>query len=293
MPSAGSMSCRGVAASESNADAVAMQTCLAEKERARSSRASAVDPTCATSREVTVVTGDAMESSGIAALASSWWMWASASGGEESQAHTANGCIDSNTADPQADAETIVPHACDDCPICYEAISADDAAMRCAGGGAGNGAGRHYFHKECLGNWIRICHRNLSTPTCPVCRSAVHVNIQQLAAYLDDEQTTAMPEEERGLLEQLLARARATIGTSCEEETVWAEPFAWEEASQVGLFGLAATIGFAAAYSESSVDDLILLALPPQDQSLRVAEGVGYVAGMTTRAVQTVVEMTL
>merc|ERR1712129_490197 len=99
--------------------------------------------------------------------------------------------------------------------------------------------------------------------------------------YLQNDAGASIAEEDRGLLEQLLLRARATMGSSCEGEEQWADPFTLEEVTQAGLIGIAAGAGFAAAYLDSAFDSFMLLAMAPQDQTLQIAEGVGYVAGIS------------
>ena len=59
---------------------------------------------------------------------------------------------------------------CDSCPICLEAIAAEDAVMRCSGAGGGLHQLHHYFHAECLREWIlgRSGHeQKLGTITAP------------------------------------------------------------------------------------------------------------------------------
>lgn len=182
--------------------------------------------------------------------------------------------------------EVTTPQGARDCPICYEAISLQDAALSCTGAGGMH----HYFHKECLGNWIRVCRQNHSGPTCPVCRGAVHVNVKRLSAYLESPQAAAMPVSERGVLENLLTRARATLGTCSEADGEWADPFTAEDVSYVGMLGLATTVGFWAGYSDNAIDDLLLLAMAPADGTVRAAESIGYIAGLTTHVVQTLTQ---
>merc|ERR1711937_903695 len=103
---------------------------------------------------------------------------------------------------------TRAPVDAPDCPICYEHIAEGDAAMRCAGAAGVN----HYFHRQCLGTWIQRCHESGATPTCPVCRGTVYVNVERLSAFLDSPQAALLPPEELGSLQMILARARATLG---------------------------------------------------------------------------------
>ena len=42
---------------------------------------------------------------------------------------------------------------CDSCPICLEAIAAEDAVMRCHGATGGHHRLHHYFHADCLRQW--------------------------------------------------------------------------------------------------------------------------------------------
>merc|ERR1719410_3357054 len=138
------------------------------------------------------------------------------------------------------------PHDAGDCPICYEAILARDSAMRCAG----DAGVHHYFHKDCLGRWIQSCRANCSGATCPVCRGRVQVNISSLAAFLESPQADALPEADRGFLQQLFDRARATVGMSCGNDDVWADPFTTEEMSNFAMLGLVSAAGFWSGFSE-------------------------------------------
>lgn len=165
--------------------------------------------------------------------------------------------------------------------------------MRCAGAGGVH----HYFHKECLGTWVSTCRANRASPTCPVCRGAVQVNVRRLSAYLSGSgsggvvgDAEAPKAEERGMLEHMLARAKATAGKEAGEDEEWADPFTMSDVAHVGLVGLAATAGFGAAYSGSLIDDLILFEMAPDDTSIQVAGAVGYAAGMTVRVGQAIAE---
>jgi len=223
-----------------------------------------------------------------------WWPWSIRESSIPAMSPGQNGTLlnsgglevpggSSNLTDEQ---DCRAPPDAGDCPICYEAILARDAAMRCAG----DAGVHHYFHKECLGRWIQSCRANCSGATCPVCRGTVQVNISSLAAFLESPQADALPEADRGFLQQLFDRARATVGMSCGND-VWADPFTPEELSNVAMLGFATTAGFWSGFSDSSVDDLLLLTLAPaQDESTRIAAGAGYIAGITARVVKAVVE---
>lgn len=68
----------------------------------------------------------------------------------------------------------------DCCPICTEDMNPNDAAMRC-NGAAGR---RHYFHVQCLTQWIQQCRRDGHAPTCPTCRGALQVQQKRLHDFL-------------------------------------------------------------------------------------------------------------
>lgn len=187
----------------------------------------------------------------------------------------------------EVDAPSIpAPEDSPDCPICFSEILPGAAAMRCMG----QGGSHHYFHRECLGHWIRTCNNSGQTaPTCPICRGKVQVNVNTLSAFLESQDGKDLPTEERSYLQQLLARARVTLGGSSEEE--WVDPFTMEDAMYFGVHGLAATAGFAAAFSDGCTDDLMLMmAGDLASPSMQVVGGIGYIAGITTRIVHCALE---
>eukprot|EP00747_Dinoflagellata_sp_TGD_P091307 gnl/TRDRNA2_/TRDRNA2_165009_c0_seq5.p1 gnl/TRDRNA2_/TRDRNA2_165009_c0~~gnl/TRDRNA2_/TRDRNA2_165009_c0_seq5.p1 ORF type:complete len:309 (-),score=36.21 gnl/TRDRNA2_/TRDRNA2_165009_c0_seq5:50-976(-) len=202
--------------------------------------------------------------------------------GSKNAAIASSSSTDSEGADYSKiqEKEPAIMSPCDgeDCPICYEAISAGAAAMRCAG----TSGVHHYFHKECLGTWIGSCRTMLQSPTCPVCRGNVQVNIHTLAAFLESPQAACLEQQERGALEIFLARSRATICGSmlAEEDAVWADPFTVEEMSYVGMIGLATSAGFWAGFAEGGLDDLILITFQPGGCA-RLAFGAGFMSGIT------------
>ena len=92
-----------------------------------------------------------------------------------------------------------------ECPVCFDDIAEDDAAMRCAGAG-----GRaHYFHAHCLSQWAEQCRGQWSDATCPVCRGGVEVHSRRLAQFLDSSESTegpaAVDAATRGHLQGMLA----------------------------------------------------------------------------------------
>jgi len=192
------------------------------------------------------------------------------------------------SGDALDDGETVpAPVDAPDCPICYESISAGDAAMRCAGAAGVN----HCFHKQCLGTWVNSCLERRTTPTCPVCRGSVLVNVGKLSSFLDSPEAAHLPADEIGALQHLLARARATLGTASHEEA-WAQPFNTDDAITVGIVGAAVTAGFVAAYADGAVAvgaEIGILAAPPTPAT-QIAAATGYVAGLTVRVVQGIVQ---
>eukprot|EP00747_Dinoflagellata_sp_TGD_P091306 gnl/TRDRNA2_/TRDRNA2_165009_c0_seq4.p1 gnl/TRDRNA2_/TRDRNA2_165009_c0~~gnl/TRDRNA2_/TRDRNA2_165009_c0_seq4.p1 ORF type:complete len:304 (-),score=36.10 gnl/TRDRNA2_/TRDRNA2_165009_c0_seq4:30-941(-) len=204
--------------------------------------------------------------------------------GSKNAAIASSSSTDSEGADYSKiqEKEPAIMSPCDgeDCPICYEAISAGAAAMRCAG----TSGVHHYFHKECLGTWIGSCRTMLQSPTCPVCRGNVQVNIHTLAAFLESPQAACLEQQERGALEIFLARSRATICGSmlAEEDAVWADPFTVEEMSYAGMLGLTLA-GFLAGLSERGLDGFLVL----PGGSARLAFGAGFMGDITSRLIAT------
>eukprot|EP00930_Biecheleria_cincta_P070703 TRINITY_DN58312_c0_g1_i1.p1 TRINITY_DN58312_c0_g1~~TRINITY_DN58312_c0_g1_i1.p1 ORF type:complete len:436 (+),score=70.95 TRINITY_DN58312_c0_g1_i1:81-1388(+) len=171
------------------------------------------------------------------------------------------------------------PENAPDCPICFEPISAGEAAMRCTGG-----AGvQHCFHRCCLSAWIKTSISTKSPPTCPVCRGAVQVNVAQLESYLASGEADHLLGPDRNVLENLLARAKATLGTSSTQDG-WAEPFTAEDALNASVLGLALSAGFMAGFSDEIVDDLLVLTASELSTSpaVQIASSIGYVAGVTS-----------
>eukprot|EP00928_Gymnodinium_smaydae_P038826 TRINITY_DN26684_c0_g1_i1.p1 TRINITY_DN26684_c0_g1~~TRINITY_DN26684_c0_g1_i1.p1 ORF type:complete len:1123 (-),score=213.67 TRINITY_DN26684_c0_g1_i1:504-3872(-) len=62
------------------------------------------------------------------------------------------------------------------CPICFETVDPDEAAMHCVG----SGGLRHRFHGQCLAGWVESCRGGARQPSCPVCRGPVEIHAQRL-----------------------------------------------------------------------------------------------------------------
>jgi len=158
--------------------------------------------------------------------------------------------------------------------------------MRCAG----TAGVKHYFHKQCLGSWVQRQMESGTTPTCPICRGSVLVNVDKLSAFLDSQQAADLPAEEVGALRMLLARARVTLGTASQDES-WAEPFDREDAMYAGLIAGAAAAGFYAGYADGPgalvAEAGVILAPTPMAQAAGMA---GWVTGLTARGVQAILE---
>ena len=88
----------------------------------------------------------------------------------------------------------------DECPICQEEISAEDATMRCDG----RAGQHHYFHNHCLQAWIRQCQANGTGATCPICRGSVQMSGQRLDAFLRSDEARTLSAGERSYLQKTL-----------------------------------------------------------------------------------------
>ncbi|CAE6933614.1 ilvG [Symbiodinium sp. CCMP2456] len=120
---------------------------------------------------------------------------------------------------------------CDSCPICLEAIAAEDAVMRCSGAGGGLHQLHHYFHAECLREWIRTA----SNPKCPMCRSNLQLNGARLECFL--EGTATLSDDERTYLQALLD------GASARQD--WSDMNFIERTGYAGSLAASAAAGFA------------------------------------------------
>jgi hypothetical protein len=65
------------------------------------------------------------------------------------------------------------------------------AAMRCSG----QHGKRHYYHAQCLSQWIQQCRREQQAPTCPECRGELQVQARRLHEFLT-ENSKKLPREE-------------------------------------------------------------------------------------------------
>eukprot|EP00928_Gymnodinium_smaydae_P039615 TRINITY_DN27023_c0_g1_i1.p1 TRINITY_DN27023_c0_g1~~TRINITY_DN27023_c0_g1_i1.p1 ORF type:complete len:348 (-),score=85.50 TRINITY_DN27023_c0_g1_i1:39-938(-) len=206
-----------------------------------------------------------------------------------SSSSSSTSCGSSTTAAPASSSDAsatgdedlyVAPQDTEDCPICYEAISAGCAAMRCSG----KAGTHHYFHKECLGSWFTTCREKRETPTCPLCRGSVQVNIRRLAEFLKSKEATALPQAELSAIARFVLRARASLGlVSTEEDGVWADAFSEEEISYFSFVSLASAGAFWAGYSEDLADDLLFVALGPSELGAATIATCSYVAGFVSR----------
>lgn len=166
-----------------------------------------------------------------------------------------------------------------DCPICMEALDFGEEAMRCTG----QGGVRHLFHAHCLKEWALSCRRRGVPPSCPVCRGGVQVHSRRLEQFLTSPEAETLDHESRGMLHNLLQGVRERLDVGSE----WSQPLTSEQLlSRVGLIA-SAGIGFLAGYRGSVImhnvsQDLMYL---NGNQTARVVNAVGFVAGVITRAV--------
>jgi len=89
----------------------------------------------------------------------------------------------SSDASCAAGAAPAVPEEACECSICCEDMELASAAMRCSG----QHGKRHYYHAQCLSQWIQQCRRENLPPTCPECRGELQVRAQRLGDFLADK----------------------------------------------------------------------------------------------------------
>ncbi|CAE7356396.1 ilvG [Symbiodinium natans] len=120
---------------------------------------------------------------------------------------------------------------CDSCPICLEAIAAEDAVMRCHGATGGHHRLHHYFHADCLRQWIQTA----SDPKCPMCRSNLQLHGARLESFL--EGSTSLSDDDRTYLQALLDGANARQD--------WSDMTFVERTGYFGSLAASAAAGFA------------------------------------------------
>lgn len=162
-----------------------------------------------------------------------------------------------------------------ECPICYEAISAGDAAMRCSG----DGGIHHYFHAACLQQWIRQC-RSGQSATCPVCRGTVQFNGQRLDAFLQSPSAGNLDEEERTFLK--------SIADGLQHTNAWSDMSNLERGAFTVGIAAAAGWGFMVGYHGDSHAAYAnnQLVTPHLGRDHNIAQGVGWVAGLLARIIR-------
>lgn len=95
---------------------------------------------------------------------------------------------------------------CNDCPICLSEIEPGDAAMRCAG----DGGQHHYYHMDCMLQWVEQCHATgLADADCPTCRGRIQVHRQRLEQFLGSDQSEGLAATRRTFLKHLVNRLNA------------------------------------------------------------------------------------
>lgn len=111
-----------------------------------------------------------------------------------------------NTTTHEALAEQVEQHAEDsggvpaeasECPVCMDEIQPTDAAMRCRG----TAGVHHYFHQQCMGQWIRAQGR--MSATCPICRGPLQFNARNLETFLNSEGADGLHAQDRTFLKNL------------------------------------------------------------------------------------------
>jgi hypothetical protein len=212
---------------------------------------------------------------------------------EQNNTPTANGEGDSGSTNSGSE-------TAHECPVCLEEIDSDSAAMRCAG----HGGQHHYFHANCLGQWIQSQINNGSQGTCPICRGPVEIHEQRLINFLRTTTTTSpsssggggggsqrISPAERTQISELLNNLEQIPDSLAKG---WARLKEWEITEDVvegiGIFaGLG--VGFYAATSPGNgsvsgnyaVDRLVWTNTP---QRARTAALVGYITGLGWQFIQ-------
>mmetsp|Transcript_49566 Transcript_49566/g.105472 ORF Transcript_49566/g.105472 Transcript_49566/m.105472 type:complete len:279 (+) Transcript_49566:281-1117(+) len=126
----------------------------------------------------------------------------------------------------------------EDCPICTDTMDRRNGAAvaRCDG----RGGAHHYFHAQCLGDWIKECKGKGLTPNCPTCRGALEVNGGRLRREM---RGATLPEQVRSTLEDL---AEQVGDADCFREVDWkavgiAAAFALGAMALIGIVGALAS----------------------------------------------------
>jgi len=162
-----------------------------------------------------------------------------------------------------------------ECPICYEAISAGDAAMRCSG----DGGMHHYYHATCLQQWIRQC-RSGQSATCPVCRGTVQFNGQRLDTFLQSPSAANLDEEERTFLK--------SIADGLQHKNAWSDMTNLERGAFSMGIAAAAGWGFMVGYHGDAhaayANDILVT--PHLGRDHNIAQGVGWIAGLLARLIR-------
>ena len=79
----------------------------------------------------------------------------------------------------------------DGCPICFEEIEEDAIAMRCSG----KHGQHHYFHSQCLEDWIRSQQERRANETCPICRGSLEYHHCTISSDTEDENCVEIDDE--------------------------------------------------------------------------------------------------
>jgi len=187
-----------------------------------------------------------------------------------------SGAASSSDAAPSTTSAFGVPEpsegACGDCPICFCEIEPSAAAMRCSG----QGGQHHYFHSECMQQWIAQCRSGRGGATCPICRGSIQFHAQRLDQFLSGNASASLTQEDRTFLQQCSDRLKSAGGS-------WGEAFTLENAAHYGGLVAAGGWGFMLGYTQPPITlqhDLTLSMMPREH---RIAQGIGWVLGAITR----------
>ena len=135
---------------------------------------------------------------------------------------------------PAPDPSSEAPRVCGDmaeCAICTDELVLADAAMRCSA----PGGQAHYYHAQCLGEWVAQCNRNGTGPTCPQCRGPVQVRRRRLEEFIAEIEAGG----DMGADDQAALRCfNAELGQTSGDEDEWG----WSDVKQ-GLWTAGALAG--------------------------------------------------
>jgi len=131
-----------------------------------------------------------------------------------------------------------------------------------------------------MSEWIQTNRQQWRRPTCPVCRTDVEFHARNLNSFLDQQGQGGgggLTEEEYGFFESVRRNLNG------ERRGEWSS-VTWENVTYAG--GLIACFGMG-FYSGYNYDTASLgVGFIPQDTDNRVAQGVGWMAGILAKEIK-------